>query len=234
MTSLFSVFDTHLYLDSLPLNWAVLAFAPAMLLPSYWHSEHTARVNSNLLLHKIFTEIKRSLSPTILKHNITVFLRLFMSICYLNYLGLMPYIFPRSGHLPLAFSLALPLWVGHTLYRWIVQSDYMFAHLVPAGSPFGLLPFIVIIELLSSFIRPISLSVRLVANIVAGHLLITLLSSAVNTETRLIALAVILLGLCLLRGLETAVAFIQAYVFRVLSTIYLREVNTPGISTRMA
>ena len=101
--------------------------------------------------------------------------------------------------------------------------------MVPAGSPFGLLPFIVIIELLSSFIRPISLSVRLVANIVAGHLLITLLSSAVNTETRLIALAVILLGLCLLRGLETAVAFIQAYVFRVLSTIYLREVNTPDI-----
>jgi F-type H+-transporting ATPase subunit a len=110
----------------------------------------------------------------------------------------------------------------------------MFAHLVPTGSPFGLLPFIVIIELLSSFIRPISLSVRLVANIVAGHLLITLLSSAVSTETRLFALAVILLGLGLLRVLETAVALIQAYVFSVLSTIYLSEVNTPIMSTRMA
>ena len=117
MTSLFSVFDTHLYLDRLPLNWAVLAIAPVWLVPSYWHSKHTTQNVTSFLISKVFTEIERSLSPTIIKHNVTVFLRLFTSICCLNYLGLMPYIFPGTGHLPLAFSLALPLWLGHTVYR---------------------------------------------------------------------------------------------------------------------
>ena len=102
----------------------------------------------------------------------------------------------------------------------------MLAHLVPAGSPYGLMPLIVIIELLRSVIRPVRLSVRLVANIVAGHLLITLLRSAVSPEIRALAIILVIFGLFLLRCLETAVALIQAYVFSVLSTIYIREVNT--------
>lgn len=88
----------------------------------------------------------------------------------------------------------------------------------------------VIIESLRSLIRPIRLSVRLVANIVAGHLLITLLSSSVRSKTRLRLLRVVILGLVILRGLETAVALIQAYVFCVLSTIYIREVNTQSVA----
>jgi len=88
----------------------------------------------------------------------------------------------------------------------------------------------VMIESLRSLIRPIRLSVRLVANIVAGHLLITLLSSSVRSKTRFRLLRVVILGLIILRGLETAVALIQAYVFSVLSTIYLREVNTQSIA----
>merc|ERR1739842_246118 len=90
--------------------------------------------------------------------------------------------------------------------------------------------FFVMIESLRSLIRPIRLSVRLVANIVAGHLLITLLSSSVRSKTRFRLLRVVILGLIILRGLETAVALIQAYVFSVLSTIYLREVNTQSIA----
>merc|ERR1712066_526073 len=108
---------------------------------------------------------------------------------------------------------------GHIVYSWCLQPNFILAHLVPAGSPFALLPFMVIIESLRSLIRPIRLSVRLVANIVAGHLL-----------TRLRLLRVVILGLVILRGLETAVALIQAYVFCVLSTIYIREVNTQSVA----
>jgi len=159
-------------------------------------------------------------------------MRLFSAIIIINFLGLMPYIFPSSGHLPLAASLSLPLWLGHIAYSWAVQPTFILAHLVPAGSPYGLMPLIVIIELLRSVIRPIRLSVRLVANIVAGHLLITLLRSSVTPETSALVFITAIFGLSLLRCLETAVALIQAYVFRVLSTIYVREVNTSALALK--
>jgi len=106
----------------------------------------------------------------------------------------------------------------------------MFAHLVPSGSPGGLIPFMVIIELVRSLIRPLTLSVRLVANIVAGHLLLTLLSSAATPHSGYMVYLIVLISLVLLRTLETAVATIQAYVFSVLSTLYLAEVDSFDIN----
>jgi F-type H+-transporting ATPase subunit a len=104
----------------------------------------------------------------------------------------------------------------------------MLAHLVPLGTPPALMPFIVLIELVRRLIRPLTLSVRLAANIIAGHLLLTLLANngapAVGTLLCLIIGA--LIALC---TLECAVSIIQAYVFRVLSTLYLNEVNCPSL-----
>jgi len=87
------------------------------------------------------------------------------------------------------------------------------------------MPFMVLIELVSSFIRPLTLSVRLVANIVAGHLLLTLLRRGRSRAGPLV-LSTILLALFLLSCLERAVATIQAYVFTILSTLYVREVDS--------
>lgn len=108
----------------------------------------------------------------------------------------------------------------------------MAAHLVPTGSPAGLMPFIVLIELIRNYIRPVRLSVRLVANIVAGHLLMTLLRNPVEIKPGVVLIALILAGLIILRCLETAVAVIQAYVFRILSTIYVREVNSTLVAIK--
>lgn len=86
------------------------------------------------------------------------------------------------------------------------------------------MPFIVLIELVRNVIRPLTLSVRLAANLVAGHLLMTLIRSpAPSVHTAL--LLILIRGLVILIVLERAVAFIQAYVFRILRTLYLREVN---------
>merc|ERR1712108_93351 len=104
--------------------------------------------------------------------------------------------------------------------------QHMLAHLVPLGSPGLLIPFIVLIEMVRSIIRPLTLSVRLVANIVAGHLLLTLLRNGARS-VRLILLSLIMLALFALRCLETAVATIQAYVFTILSTLYVSEVESP-------
>ena len=104
----------------------------------------------------------------------------------------------------------------------------MLAHLCPLGSPRALSPFIVLIELVRAVIRPITLSVRLAANIIAGHLLLCLLASAMpNTGTLIVSLLV--LPLLLLLILESAVALIQAFVFTILSCLYTQEVESPHL-----
>ena len=103
------------------------------------------------------------------------------------------------------------------------------AHLVPLGTPPALMPFMVLIELVRRIIRPLTLAVRLAANIVAGHLLLTLLGNQAPNRALAVILAV-LGSLFLLATLETAVVMIQAYVFSVLRTLYFNEVNSSDLS----
>ena len=104
----------------------------------------------------------------------------------------------------------------------LFQYNNMFAHLVPSGTPGALIPVIVIIETVRSIIRPGTLAVRLAANIVAGHLLLTLLGGQGPLLSGAF-LAIIIVSLILLLILECAVACIQAYVFTILSSLYLNE-----------
>jgi F-type H+-transporting ATPase subunit a len=95
--------------------------------------------------------------------------------------------------------------------------------LVPQGTPSVLIPFIVCIETIRNIIRPGTLAVRLTANIIAGHLLITLLGNTGNSLSYFL-LSFLIIGQIALLILESAVAIIQAYVFAILSTLYSREV----------
>lgn len=108
--------------------------------------------------------------------------------------------------------------LGHTL-----------AHLVPLGTPAVLIPLIILIELISNLIRPLTLSVRLAANMVAGHLLLTLISRAL-VNNHWVVISVGIGGLRLLIVLENAVAIIQGYVFRILPSLYLAEVNSADLN----
>jgi F-type H+-transporting ATPase subunit a len=99
----------------------------------------------------------------------------------------------------------------------------MFAHLVPQGTPSALIPFIVIIETIRNIIRPGTLAVRLSANIIAGHLLLTLLGNTGNSISIIIVSILVFVQILLLL-LESAVAVIQSYVFTILRTLYSREI----------
>jgi F-type H+-transporting ATPase subunit a len=107
----------------------------------------------------------------------------------------------------------------------VFQYNSLLAHLVPSGTPGGLIPVIVIIETVRNIIRPATLAIRLGANIVAGHLLLTLLGSQFRGLT-LTKFPFLILGLTLLVTLEIAVACIQAYVFTLLATLYLGEIRS--------
>ena len=137
-------------------------------------------------------------------------------------MGLFPYIFTSRSHMVFTLTLSLPFWLGQMFYGWINNINNLLIHLIPQNTPFILMPFIVIIELISSFIRPVTLSIRASANIIAGHLLVSLLSSA--AQNFLLFLPITIIFQLALTSMELAVALIQAYVFSVLITLYSSEI----------
>lgn len=228
MNNLFSIFDPQTH-SSLFLNW-LAAITCLFLLPSiFWKNRSNTASSINFVLNYVEAEYKAIFGVTA-SMGVSFFpVSIFSFIALNNMLGLTPYIFTATAHLTLAFSLALPLWVGHVLYAWVLLPNEILAHLVPLGTPPALMPFMVLIELVRNLIRPLTLSVRLAANIVAGHLLLTLLSSQAVWVAPA-PLVILAMCLILLRTLEMAVALIQAYVFRVLSALYVRDVNSKSFN----
>lgn len=160
--------------------------------------------------------------PLIIPGTSIIFLSLFIFIVISNFMGLFPYIFTATSHFSLTLALSLPLWLGSMLYSIVLQFNRIMAHLVPLGTPAALIPVMVLIETVRSVIRPGTLAVRLAANIVAGHLLLTLLGGQ-GPRARLGVLVGLIVALIALLILECAVACIQAYVFTILSSLYLNE-----------
>ena len=159
---------------------------------------------------------------TTIPGTIFIFISVFFFIIFSNFMGLIPYIFTRTSHLSITLVLALPVWLGTMLFSIIFQYNSLLAHLVPLGTPSFLIPIIVIIETVRNIIRPITLSIRLAANIVAGHLLLTLLGSQ-GANVSIMIIILLIISLILLLILEVAVACIQSYVFTILSSLYLNE-----------
>lgn len=157
--------------------------------------------------------------------SIKIFLiSLFIIIFIYNFIGLIPYVFTRTRHLSISISLAFPLWVGYFSLNFFYNTSRSLAHLVPLGTPLVLVPFIVLIEIVRNLIRPITLRIRLAANMVAGHLLLRLLSSPASSSNYFIVLIILSL-LFIIIILELRVSLIQRYVFITLSSLYVSEVN---------
>lgn len=228
MNNLFSIFDPHSSLG-LSLNWIVSLFVLTLTPSLFWIRKTQLVILWNKRLNYVYLEFYAITGPIITPGGLWLSISLFTYILLINITGLFPYIFPSTRHLTLSVSLALPLWLGHIIIRWLKQPNFILAHLVPNGTPTPLLPFMVLIELIRRLIRPLTLSVRLAANIVAGHLILTLLRS-LGRHVNVIILRVLLISLITLRLLERGVAIIQAYVFRVLSTLYIREVVSKNIN----
>nr|YP_009561685.1 ATP synthase F0 subunit 6 [Scopura longa]QAT19807.1 ATP synthase F0 subunit 6 [Scopura longa] len=224
MTNLFSVFDPSTSVMNFSLNWISTILGLTLIPFMYWFMPSRYNLIWNKILLILHHEFKTLLGPSGHKGSTFMFISLFSLIMFNNFLGLFPYIFTSSSHLTLTLTLALPLWLSFMIYGWINHTQHMFAHLVPQGTPAILMPFMVCIETISNIIRPGTLAVRLTANMIAGHLLLTLLGNTGPTLSYSLLSLLIIAQIALLT-LESAVAIIQAYVFAVLSTLYSSEVN---------
>jgi len=182
----------------------------------------------NLVSKLVLLELQAIFGSLAAPGSFLIFISLFSFIIMTNFLGLIPYVFTSSSHLSFTLALALPLWLGRIAYRIRLQFNINMAHLVPVGTPGALMPIMVLIETVRSIIRPGTLAVRLAANIVAGHLLLVLLGSQ-GANLRGLLLLGLIVALVALLTLECAVACIQAYVFTILSSLYINEHSSLSI-----
>jgi F-type H+-transporting ATPase subunit a len=158
---------------------------------------------------------------------------LFMFIMVSNLVGIIPYTFTVSSHLIVTAALALLVFFTVLFYGLYKNGLKFFRLFVPPGVPIYILPLVVFIEVISFFLRPVSHSVRLFANMLAGHIALKVFASFVGMLGALgivgWAGAVLPLGLTMaLTALELLVAFLQAYVFAILTCIYLNDAIHPG------
>ena len=147
---------------------------------------------------------------------------LFMFVLFCNMFGMIPYTFTVTSHIIVTFVLAAFIFIGVTIIGLIKHGISFLKFFVPSGVPIALLPILIPIEVISYFVRPVSLSLRLFANMMAGH-----------TMLKVFASFIVLLGLLggwaplalvvVLTGFEIMIAVLQAYVFTILCCLYLND-----------
>jgi F-type H+-transporting ATPase subunit a len=149
-------------------------------------------------------------------------LTLFVFILFCNVLGLVPYSFTPTSHIIVTFAMAAVVFVGVTIIGFVRHGTHFLSLFVPKGVPFALLLLLVPIEIISYFVRPFSLSIRLFANMLAGHTMLKVFGGFV------VMLGIIggwapLAFIVVFIGLELLIAFLQAYVFAILTCLYLND-----------
>ena len=177
-----------------------------------------------LVSESIYTFISQLLQDTVgddgRKYFPFVF-SIFMFVLIGNMLGMIPYSFTFTSHIIVTFALAAVIFIGVTIIALIKHKMHFFSFFVIPGLPIYMLPLLIPIEIISYLSRPISLSVRLFANMLAGHTLLKVFAGFVVSMglAGILPLAFIVA----LTGLEILIAFLQAYVFAILTCLYIND-----------
>lgn len=221
--NLFSIFDpsTSIYFR---LNWLrnliVYFYIPII----YWFIPDRNTIFLLRILNFLFKEFFIIINSKVNKINIILYLNIFLIIFLNNFLGLWRYIFTATRHIRVNLAISISIWISFIIFGWLNFTNNIFIHLIPQGTPIALIFFIVIIETIRNFIRFGTLAIRLRANIIAGHLLLLLLSLTI-IKLNFFLYIILISTQILLLILELAVRIIQSYVFRVLLLLYRIEIN---------
>nr|YP_002650709.1 ATP synthase F0 subunit 6 [Dermatophagoides pteronyssinus]ACF54662.1 ATP synthase F0 subunit 6 [Dermatophagoides pteronyssinus] len=218
MMNLFSIFDPSLSLFSI--SWVMCGFVFVLFPSLYWVGGMYSYLFLNLFCFSK-KEVDYSVSK-VAKGVYKMILSIFICIMLYNFFAIFPHIFSITSHLLVTFPLSYSFWVGIILFSLYKSLKDFLIHLIPTGTPLGLISFMVVVELLSNFIRPMALTFRLTANMMAGHLLMSLIGNAVLfLPTYFLIFGA--MAQSLLVFMELGVSIIQAYVFSTLLLLYLSE-----------
>nr|ALR69333.1 ATP synthase F0 subunit 6 [Bemisia tabaci]ATJ03337.1 ATP synthase F0 subunit 6 [Bemisia tabaci] len=215
ISSLFEIYDPYSFFCNLGLNWFPVFLVLVLGGFDFWCLNSSVGYLFMHMLYFLVGEFINFYSYNKMKVSMFLFTSLFLFILFMNVLGLVPYVFSCSAHLVFSISFGFPFWMAFIFLSWFNFNIKVFSHLVPLGTPLVLISFMVLIETISSLIRPWSLSIRLMSNMISGHLLMILLG---NCGFYLFLVQLILFLF------EFFVCFIQAFVFSVLLTLYSSEV----------
>ena len=147
---------------------------------------------------------------------------LFMFVLFCNMIGMLPYSFTVTSHIIVTFTLAAVIFIGVTIIGFMKHGIKYLELFVPKGVPIAILPLILVIEIISYLARPLSLSVRLFANMMAGHTMLKVFGGFVISLGLLGGWLPLSFSVALI-GLEILVSFLQAYIFAILTCIYLND-----------
>ena len=224
MVDIFSSFDDHnsTVFSAHLITWIISLWSLFFINSSYWINP--SNLTSILSLPKQTINIQTTRSYSINLGGFRLIISsLFITIINFNILGLIPYVFSTTRHLAITFSLALPLWLSLILSSYFQNPYSSLAFILPLGTPSFLIPFLPIIESLRILVRPITLSIRLAANIRAGHIILTLIGDYL-TVTILSGSFIVLSFVIIIQVgyfiFEIGIGIIQGYIFSLLITLY--------------
>nr|AEX37731.1 ATP synthase F0 subunit 6 [Pseudogarypus banksi] len=212
MMNIFSIFDPF------PLNFMSIFISFFIFINSQFIKNNSLTLNFIVLFKMINKELKSS----IMKSSMSIMLKaitLFVWVMMFNIMGLFPYIFTATSHLILTLSLSLTLMMMIWSFGWNMNTKLLMINLIPKSSPMPLAPFLSLIELIGILIRPLTLSIRLSANMISGHLILSIISISLEKLSK-----IMFLPLSILLMLEMGVALIQSYVFMSLIILYSYEI----------
>nr|YP_009744379.1 ATP synthase F0 subunit 6 [Oxyopes hupingensis]QIE13333.1 ATP synthase F0 subunit 6 [Oxyopes hupingensis] len=217
--NLFSVFDPTSYFG-VSLNWIII-FLIFLYFPGKYYLVESGL---NKIFKILFMEVSKVFKEVSIPNHMALNFLSVMTFLYLvfsNMLGLFPFIFTSTAHPLITLGLGIVFWMSFFLMGFSFNFKKSCAHLVPEGSPMMLAPLMVLIESISHLIRPFTLSIRLAANMMAGHLIMGLLSSISLISMFGTIGSLILQNILLV--LEFGVTIIQGFVFSILLLLYALE-----------
>lgn len=224
IVDIFSSFDDHnsTIFSAHIITWLISLWSLIFINSSFWATSSSILNIINIPKQVINIQSTRSFSINLGGFTLIIS-SLFITIINFNLLGLIPYVFSTTRHLAITFTLALPLWLSLIVSSYIKNAYSSVAFILPLATPSFLIPFLPVIETLRIIVRPITLSIRLAANIRAGHIILTLIGDYFTTLILLNNYIVSLIILIIQVGyfiFEIGISIIQGYIFSLLITLY--------------
>lgn len=230
---IFSTFDDHnkVIFDAYLLIWIIPIIVCISFFRFFWVSFGFKFTALSVFYDIIKELVKAAVNRKGVGGAVTIPSLLFCLYVLLNLWGLVPYVFSTTRHLAVNLGVGFVVWFAIIIIGIIYNSPDFFSHFLPLGRPFYLAPFLCLIELVRILVRPLTLAVRLTANLTTGHILIRLLGRAFSSIGLGGSIIVLVCGI-FYHIFEFAVCLIQAYIFVLLTTLYTDEHPAPSSETK--